>query len=159
MPARGSFSRFVPPLATLLHSTRSRGQLRAPSTASHIDSFLDAIDDRLQRLRSIHVLTDLARALVDAITLHAEAEQAWHPRFQSKKEANKWEELGAVASIAACLILVLLGKQERLLERRAQVRELTSEKKGSASSRCSTSRRMRPRLCLRSGSAPPPLMA
>ena len=138
MPARGSFSRFVPPLATLLHSTRSRGQLRAPSTASPIDSFLDAIDDRLQRLRSIHVLTDLARALVDAITLHAEAEQAWHPRFQSKKEANKWEELGAVASIAACLILVLLGKQERLLERRAQVRELTSEKKGPDSTQNKT---------------------
>ena len=114
MPARGSFSRFVPPLATLLHSTRSRGQLRAPSTASHIDSFLDAI------------------------TLHAEAEQAWHPRFQSKKEANKWEELGAVASIAACLILVLLGKQERLLERRAQVRELTSEKKGPDSTQNKT---------------------
>lgn len=125
-------------LATLLHSTRSRGQLRAPSTAAHIDSFLDAIDTKLQRLRSIQALTELARALVDAIELHAKAEQAWHPKFQSKKEASKWEELGAVASIGACLVLVLLGKQGRLLDRRVAVREVTATKKGPESTQNKT---------------------
>jgi hypothetical protein len=125
-------------LSALLHSTRSRGQLRAPSTASHIDSFLDTIDPKLQRLRSIQVLTDLARALVDAIELHANAEQAWHPKFQSKKEGSKWEELGAVASIGACLVLVLLNKQDVLLERRAAVREVTRMKNGPGSTQNKT---------------------
>lgn len=126
-------------LATLLHSTRSSTQLRAPSTASHIDSFLDAIDANLQRLRSITVLTDLARDLVAAIELHASADQAWHPRFRSKRDnGGKWEELGAVASIAACLVLVLLGQQDRLLERRNAVRELTSSKKGPDSTQNKT---------------------
>ena len=125
-------------LATLLHSTRSRGQLRAPSTATHIDGFLDAIDPRLPRLRSIQTLTDLARALVDAIELHAEAEQAWHPRFRSKKEASKWEELGTVASLGACLVLVLLGKSQDLLDRRAEVRAVTSTKKGPDSTQNKT---------------------
>ena len=125
-------------LATLLHSTLSRGQLRAPSTASHIDAFLDTIDPKLQRLRSIQVLTELARSLVDAIELHARAQQAWHPRFRSKKEASKWEELGAVASIGACFLVVLLGKQDLLMERRAAVREVTSAKKGPDSTQNKT---------------------
>lgn len=125
-------------LATLLHSTRSRGQLRAPSTATHIDGFLDAIDPKLPRLRSTQTLTELARALVDAIELHAAAEQAWHPRFRSKKEASKWEELGAVASLGACLVLVLLDKQQELLDRRAEVRTVTSGKKGPDSTQNKT---------------------
>ena len=126
-------------LATLMHSTRVRGQLRAPSTASHIDSFLDAIDMKLQRLRSIQVLTELARDLVGAIELHAEADQAWHPRFKSKKDGgSRWEELGAVASIGACLVLVLLGKQDRLIEQQASVRELTSGRKGPESTQNKT---------------------
>lgn len=127
-------------LAMLLHSTRSRdGQLRAPSTASHIDSFLDSIEaQRLSRLRNIPVLVDLARSLVDAITLHANADEAWHPKFRSKKQGSKWEDLGAVASIGACLIIVLLGRKDLLLERRAVVREVTSGKKGPDSTQNKT---------------------
>lgn len=128
-------------IATLLHPTGASGQLRAPSTATHIDGFLDAIepkDGKLQRLKTNATLTALARALVDAIELHAEAEQAWHPRFRGKKENGKWEELGAVASLGACLLLVLLGKRDLLLDRSEEVRALTSTKKGPESTQNKT---------------------
>lgn len=118
-------------LATLLHPTGTPGNYRTPSTASHIDSFLDAIDKRLARLRAIQVLTGLARDLVAAIELHAVADRAWHPRFRSKRETGtKWEELGAVASLAACFVIVVLGKTDELIANADRVREITREKKG-----------------------------
>lgn len=118
-------------LATLLHPAGTPGNYRTPSTASHIDSFLDAIDKRVARLRATQVLTGLARDLVAAIELHAEADRAWHPRFRSKREAGtKWEELGAVASLAACFVIVVLGKRDELIANADQIRGITKEKKG-----------------------------
>ncbi|RVO31656.1 DUF262 domain-containing protein [Sinorhizobium meliloti] len=126
-------------VAALLHPTGTAGSYRAPSTASHIDSFLEAIDKKLPRLRTTQVLTELARDLVDAIELHAEADRAWHPRFRSKRESGtKWEELGAVASLAACFVLVMLGKQDRLLGGVDDVRAVTKEKKGPDSTQNKT---------------------
>jgi hypothetical protein len=118
-------------VATLLHPTGTPGNYRTPSTASHIDSFLDAIDKRLARLRTTQVLTGLARDLVAAIELHAEADSAWHPRFRSKRDTGtKWEELGAVASLAACFVIVVLGRSADLIANADKVREVTKGKKG-----------------------------
>lgn len=118
-------------LATLLHPTGIPGNYRTPSTASHIDSFLDAIDKRLARLRATQVLTGLARDLVTAIELHAEADRAWHPRFRSKRETGtKWEELGAVASLAACFVIVVLGRSADLISNADKIRAVTRDKKG-----------------------------
>ncbi|MBB3743522.1 nucleotide-binding universal stress UspA family protein [Rhizobium sp. BK591] len=126
-------------VAALLHPTGTAGSYRAPSTASHIDSFLEAIDKKLPRLRTTQVLTELARDLVAAIELHAEADRAWHPRFRSKRESGtKWEELGAVASLAACFVLVMLSKQDRLLGGVDEVRAVTKEKKGPDSTQNKT---------------------
>lgn len=126
-------------LATLLHPTGTPGSYRTPSTASHIDSFLDAIDKRLPRLRATQVLTTLARDLVAAIELHAEADRAWHPRFRSKREAGtKWEELGAVASLAACFVVVMLDKADQLIQAADAVRAVTKEKKGPESTQNKT---------------------
>nr|WP_294814732.1 DUF262 domain-containing protein [uncultured Sphingomonas sp.] len=126
-------------LATLLHPTGTSGNYRTPSTASHIDSFLEAIDKRLPRLRATQVLTSLARDLVAAIELHAEADRAWHPRFRSKREAGtKWEELGAVASLAACFVVVMLDKKDQLITAADAVRAVTREKKGPDSTQNKT---------------------
>jgi hypothetical protein len=126
-------------VAALLHPTGTAGSYRAPSTASHIDSFLEAIDKKLPRLRATQVLTELARDLVAAIELHADADRAWHPRFRSKRESGtKWEELGAVASLAACFVLVMLSKQDRLLAGVDEVRAVTKEKKGPDSTQNKT---------------------
>ncbi|MFN4205352.1 MAG: DUF262 domain-containing protein [Agrobacterium albertimagni] len=126
-------------LAALLHPTGTAGSYRAPSTASHIDSFLEAIDKKLPRLRATQVLTALARDLVAAIELHADADRAWHPRFRSKRDSGtKWEELGAVASLAACFVLVTLNKQDRLLAEADAIRAVTKEKKGPDSTQNKT---------------------
>lgn len=126
-------------LAALFHPTGTAGSYRAPSTASHIDSFLDAIDKKLPRLRATPVLTSLARDLVAAIELHANADRAWHPRFRSKRDSGtKWEELGAVASLAACFVLVMLNKQDNLLAGADAVRAVTKGKKGPDSTQNKT---------------------
>lgn len=126
-------------VAALLHPTGVPGSYRAPSTASHIDSFLEAIDSKLPRLRATQVLTELAKDLVAAIELHAEADRAWHPRFRSKRESGtKWEELGAVASLAACLVVITVNKKERLLATLDEVRAVTQQKKGPDSTQNKT---------------------
>lgn len=118
-------------LATLLHPTGTPGKYSTPSTASHIDRFLNAIIEHLARLRSQAVLTGLARDLVAAIELHAKADRAWHPRFRSKRgTGTTFEELGAVASLSACFLIVILGKDDELLARVDGVREVTRNKKG-----------------------------
>lgn len=126
-------------LATLLHPTGTPGSYRTPSTASHIDGFLEAIELRLPRLRSPQVLTSLASDLVAAIELHAEVDRAWHPRFRSKREAGtKWEELGAVASLAACFVVVMLDKKEHMIATADAVRAVTRDKKGPDSTQNKT---------------------
>jgi len=127
-------------LATLLHPTGTSGNYRAPSTASHIDNFLDQIDtNKLQWLKATSVLTSLARDLVAAIELHANADKAWHPRFRNKQGTGMyWEELGAVASLAACFVLVMLEKQSKLITNADVIRAVTKEKPGPESTQNKT---------------------
>ncbi len=115
---------------------------RTPSTASHIDEFLRAIEDkRLGQFRAKPTLEALARDLIAALELHQQAIDAWHPKFRRKGKsemASKWEELPVVASLVACLVLVITG-QEVLLEHGVDtVRELTAKMIGPQSTQNKT---------------------
>ena len=126
-------------LSAVLHPTGTPGSYRAPSTASHIDSFLQSVDRTQHQLKNTVALTSLARDLVGAIELHALADEAWHPRFRTKRDSSlKWEELGAVASLGVCFILVVMGKEQALLDRLDEIRKLTKDKKGPDSTQNKT---------------------
>ena len=118
------------------------GNFRTPSTASHIDEFLRSIDDnRLAQFRSNVTLESLARDLISALELHQAASDAWHPRFRRKGKAemaSRWEELPVVASLLACLVLVITKEEGRLEDGIDQVRELTSKMVGPASTQNKT---------------------
>ena len=93
---------------------------RTPSTASHIDEFLRSIDsDRLAQFRSRETLENLANDIIAALELHQSASDAWHPKFRRKGKsemASRWEELPVVASLLACLVLIVTGQEARLEE-------------------------------------------
>lgn len=115
---------------------------RTPSTASHIDEFLRAIEDkRLGQFRAKLTLAALARDLIAALELHQMAIEAWHPKFRRKgrsEMASRWEELPVVASLVACLVLVIT-KQEALLENGIDaVRDLTAKMVGPQSTQNKT---------------------
>ncbi|NSX16072.1 DUF262 domain-containing protein [Cupriavidus taiwanensis] len=129
--------------ALMLHQpNRSRDDsFVTPSTASHIDSFLRAISDRQgsHPLFQNTVLVSLARDIKAAVRLHADAEDAWSPRFRSKKgHASSWEELPLVASLLVTFILAATGASERLLGRIGEVRRLTEASPGPAKSQNKT---------------------
>lgn len=115
---------------------------RTPSTASHIDEFLRSIDsDRLAQFRSKAKLENLARDLIAALELHQQASDAWHPKFRRKGKsemASRWEELPVVASVLACLVLVISGETQRLEDGIDAVRELTSKMVGPQSTQNKT---------------------
>lgn len=115
---------------------------RTPSTASHIDEFLRAIEDkRLGQFRAKATLERLARDLIAALELHQLALEAWHPKFRRKGKsemASKWEELPVVASLVACLVLVIMGQERRLDDGIDKVRELTANMVGPQSTQNKT---------------------
>lgn len=115
---------------------------RTPSTASHIDEFLRSIDsERLGHFRSKATLENLANDLIEALELHQLASDAWHPKFRRKGKsemASRWEELPVVASVLACLVLVITGQQAELEGKIDQVRELTSKMVGPQSTQNKT---------------------
>jgi hypothetical protein len=131
-------------VATLIlkPSQASDGTYRTPSTASHIDEFLRAIEDRrLGQFRAKATLEKLARDLIAALELHQLAEAAWHPKFRRKGKsemASKWEELPVVGSVIACLVLVILGQEQKLLDGIEAVRELTAKMVGPQSTQNKT---------------------
>lgn len=115
---------------------------RTPSTASHIDEFLRSIDEgRLAQLKSRPMLERLASDLITALELQQLASDAWHPRFRRKGKsemASRWEELPVVASLVACLVLVIMGEQERLLNAIDSSRKLTRDMTGPESTQNKT---------------------
>ncbi|SOY39719.1 conserved hypothetical protein [Cupriavidus taiwanensis] len=120
--------------ALLLHSPNSRdGNYAAPSTASHIDALLEAISDKPGQhpLSQKNALITLARDIETAVTTHAEVEDAWSPRFRSKKGvASGWEELPLVGSLLSTLILAATGEIQRLSEAIPAVRAVTEANPG-----------------------------
>lgn len=115
---------------------------RTPSTASHIDAFLHSINDgKLAQFKSKATLERLARDLIAALELQQLALDAWHPRFRRKGKsemASRWEELPVVGSLVACLVLVIMGEQNRLIDGVEGVRELTARMIGPASTQNKT---------------------
>lgn len=112
---------------------KSRTSFVTPSTASHIDAFLKDIRDK----RGDHPLfqntglVTLAKDVKNAVALHAEMDDAWSPRFRSKKgHASRWEELPLVGSLIACMALVAAGEGERLKGGTAAVRSFTAASPG-----------------------------
>lgn len=115
---------------------------RTPSTASHIDEFLRSIDDkRLAQFRSKGTLENLANDLIAALELHQLSSDAWHPKFRRKGKsemASRWEELPVVASLLACLVLVIVGEESKLEQGIDEVRDLTSKMIGPQSTQNKT---------------------
>ncbi|WP_144160819.1 DUF262 domain-containing protein [Paraburkholderia sp. BCC1885] len=115
---------------------------RTPSTASHIDDFLRSIDDnRLAQFRAKSTLENLANDLIAALELHQTVSDAWHPRFRRKGKsemASRWEELPVVASLLACLVLIITGEKSKLENGIEEVRSLTSKMVGPASTQNKT---------------------
>jgi hypothetical protein len=121
--------------AIMLHQPNSArdGTFVTPSTASHIDALLSSIsrEQGNHPLFQHTTLVTLARDVKAAVALHAVAEDAWSPRFRSKKgHASRWEELPLVASMLASLILVATGQSPRLEDGIADVRALTEASPG-----------------------------
>lgn len=105
----------------------------APSTASHIDSLLRTISKQ-QGAHSLYqnaTLVSLAKDIRTAVAMHAEYEDAWSPRFRSKKgHASRWEELPLVASLLATIILVATGNEKKLAANIRAIRTLTESSPG-----------------------------
>lgn len=118
------------------------GSYRTPSTASHIDEFLRSIDGgRLAQFRGKEILENLARDLIAALELHQGALDAWSPKFRRKGKsamASRWEELPVVASLLACLVLVITGQANKLEERIDEMNDLTSKMVGPESTQNKT---------------------
>ena len=118
------------------------GAYRTPSTASHIDEFLRSVDDKLlAQFRAKAVLENLAKDLISALELHQLSSDAWHPKFRRKGKsemASRWEELPVVASLLACLILVITGQEAKLEGGIEDVRDLTAKMVGPQSTQNKT---------------------
>jgi hypothetical protein len=113
---------------------------RTPSTASHIDEFLRSVDDsRLPQFKNSDTLKLLAKDFISALELLQSSEAAWHERFRSKKGiASRWEELPVIATLTACMILVITGEGSKLEENLEKVRMLTSKLVGPESTQNKT---------------------
>lgn len=115
---------------------------RTPSTASHIDEFLRSIDDgRLGQFKSKNTLQFLANDIIAALELQQIASDAWHPKFRRKGKAemaSRWEELPVIASLLACIVLVIMGEEDRLIEGVEAARALTVQMVGPLSTQNKT---------------------
>lgn len=109
------------------------GSFTTPSTASHITALLQAVSDQQGKhpLFQNTTLTVLARDVSSAVRVHADVEEAWVPKFRSKRgHASKWEELPLVASLLATMILTAIGEEDRLRDGAALVRDVTANSPG-----------------------------
>lgn len=139
--------------AIFLHAPNSiRGAYATPSTASHIDALLENITDR-QGSHPMYQnanLVSLARDIRNAVELHKECEDAWSPRFRSKKgQASRWEELPFVASLLAVMVLVAIGKAALLKENIAAIRTVTEQSRGPTKTQNKTQWEYIATVCLR----------
>ncbi|MCG3774169.1 MAG: hypothetical protein JW395_0986 [Nitrospira sp.] len=119
--------------AILTHKpNESAGRPTTPSTASHINGMLEALDVASDHpLRNTRTLIRFAEDLQASIDSHALASDAWAPRFRSKKGiGSKWEELPLVASLVATFLLRSIGSEGELLSKLAVVRKFTGENPG-----------------------------
>lgn len=111
-----------------------------PSTAGHIDRFLSEINSKeLAQFQSASTLQALAKDLIDALELLQLCEAAWHVKFRSKKaHASKWEELPIIATMIACLVLVITKNEAKLYDGIELVRDKTQHLEGPESTQNKT---------------------
>jgi len=139
--------------AMFLHSPNMmRESYATPSTASHIDSLLEKItkDQGSHPLYQNANLVSLARDIRYAVARHAEYEDAWSPRFRSKKgHASRWEELPFVASLLAMMVLVAAGKDSLLGENIGAIRAVTEASPGPTKTQNKTQWEYIAKVCTR----------
>lgn len=119
--------------AVFLHAPNknSSGIFFTPSTAAHIDALLNELSDNQGPLTLHQTLTTLANDIYQAVLLHSDANNAWSPRFRSKKGvASRWEELPLVGSLIASLILVATEQGDHLINAIEDVRTVTERRIG-----------------------------
>lgn len=124
----------------------------APSTASHIDSLLRCISDQQgsHQLYQNATLVSLAKDIRLAVATHADFEDAWSPRFRSKKgHASRWEELPLVASLLATIILVATGNEKKLGQNVGGIRSLTEASPGPTKTQNKTQWEYIAKVCVR----------
>lgn len=119
--------------AIFLHAPNrsASGVFVTPSTASHIDALLNELSDNQGLLTLPQTLTTLASDIYHAVVLHSDANNAWSPKFRSKRGvASRWEELPLVGSLIASLVLVATDQGVRLLDVIEDVRLVTDRRIG-----------------------------
>lgn len=128
------------------------GIFTTPSTATHIDSLLKEIGKRQGQhpLYQAATLVSLAKDIRMAVTKHSELEDAWAPKFRSKKgHASRWEELPLVASLLTTLVLVASGNDEQLAAHIGEVREVTEAEPGPTKTQNKTQWEYIAKVCIR----------
>lgn len=138
--------------AIMLHEPNNRdGRFATPSTAIHIDSLLRKIseDQGSHQLFQNNILVALARDIKTAVRAHADADDAWSPRFRSKKgHASSWEELPLVASLLTTLILSAINQTARLPDATNSIRALTEVSLSPAKTQNKTQWEYISKICL-----------
>lgn len=102
-----------------------------PSTASHINAFLEHVQEKSQHpIRLEEKLLLFASDLESAILGHQNHMEAWPPRLRNKKGfSGKWEELPLVATTLATLILAASGNINALSDKDDILRDHLSTKR------------------------------
>ncbi|MFO1263396.1 MAG: DUF262 domain-containing protein [Rhodoferax sp.] len=119
--------------AIFLHAPNksASGVFVTPSTASHIDALLIELSDNPGLLTLPQTLTTLASDIYKAVLLHSDANNAWSPKFRSKRGvASRWEELPLVGSLIASLVLAATDQGDRLFDAIEEVRGVTERRIG-----------------------------
>jgi hypothetical protein len=89
----------------LVDSMEESGKPKRLSTARHIDSLLQRIENREKDpLRSEDTILDAFRVLLQGMDSHSAIAEAWAPRFRDTKSGSKWQELQLVASVLGVTI-------------------------------------------------------
>lgn len=104
------------------------GAYVTPSTAVHIDTLLKDISKKpsTHPLFQNTTLVSLARDLRFAVSLHAQFEDAWAPKFRSKKgQTTQWEELPLVASLVTIMALVASGNEKLIEANMSDIRDIS----------------------------------
>jgi hypothetical protein len=118
-------------LSILLHPpNQNNGKFVHPSTAGHINSLLEAIQDKqgAHKLNEDSALRLLTKDTQSAVILHQEVMEAWPPSIRNKKaHEGKWEELPLVACLLGSIATVVVGEEDLLMDNIDRVRALLSK--------------------------------
>jgi len=97
----------------LLLGSPEHGSPKLQSTARHIDSLLDRIQDEpTDPLRDGATIREAFLLMLRGMAAHAAIDEAWDPKFKDAKKGARWQELQLVASLLGVTISAsVLGEQ------------------------------------------------